>query len=155
MGWIYLLWLREIRKHKSEQDTSEDKNNWIRMEFKFYLQLTLVVAAVSQAFPSAQLSPHVLAYRLVMQTITIPEFLSRLFGGVVGLIIASLWCRVRGEYRVKIQAKLDGKHDHHKLPGRQNAAMNLHYTLVPHADLGHASARMTPIRLSMQGGSYF
>jgi hypothetical protein len=148
IGFIYLIWLTKLRKAKS----IHKYESIIKIDIKFYFQLTLLVAAVGQAFPSAMLSPHVLSYKLLMQTITIPEVFSRLGGGAIGLIIASLWCLFRVSYRKTIQIKLDDEHDH-----------NVHvYEQVPTGEAMHtvsavagSSRQMPGIRLAMHGSSYF
>ena len=142
IGCAYLLWLRETRRAKPKQN---EKENGIQIEMKFYLQLTLLVAAASQAFPSAQLSVHILCYKLWMQTITGVEFFARLLGGLVGLFVACLWCKARESYRKNIQNEVSPGHEHYTKKGlHQAAAMHTaNYALLP------------PIRLSMQGASYF
>ena len=142
IGCAYLLWLRETRRAKPKQN---EKENAIQIEMKFYLQLTLLVAAASQAFPSAQLSIHILCYKLWMQTITGVEFFARLVGGLLGLFVACLWCKARESYRKNIQNEVSPGHEHYTKKGlHQAAAMHTaNYALLP------------PIRLSMQGGSYF
>ena len=144
IGFIYLLWLTKLRKEKSVQEYE----NIIKIDIKFYFQLTLLVAAVAQAFPSAQLSPHVLSYKLLMQTISIPQFLARLGGGAIGLLIACVWCLFRVTYRESIQKRLDPDHDH-------NAPV---YEAVNRGqDMQNVTGmrgQMPGIRLSMHGGSY-
>jgi len=152
IGFIYLLWLTKMRKekitHKHEDMIRKDENNdvMVLIDIKFYFQLTLLVAAVAQAFPSAQLSPHVLSYKLLMQTITIPQFLARLGGGAIGLIIACWWCLFRVSYRESIQKKLDPNHDH-----------NYEKVQTSENEMGMKgmNSQMPSIRLSMHGGSYF
>lgn len=146
IGFIYLLWLMKLRKEKISHSAVTD--TWIRIDIKFYFQLTLLVAAVAQAFPSAHLSPHILSYKLLMQTITIPEFLSRLGGGAIGLGIGSLWCMFRESYRESIQTQLDPEHDHHQ-------SVRKTYQQVPALSTGQKAYINPPsIRLSMHGSSY-
>jgi hypothetical protein len=142
IGCAYLLWLRETRRAKPKPVYQKEKG--IQIEMKFYLQLTLLVAAASQAFPSAALSVHILCFKLWMQTITGSEFFARLGGGVVGLALACLWCKAREGYRIHIQGKVSAGHEHHTIDGKQKASMQTtNYALLP------------PIRLAMQGASYF
>ncbi len=146
IGFIYLIWLTKFRKIKSTKKNEAG----IKIDIKFYFQLTLLVAAVGQAFPSAQLSPHVLSYKVLMQTITIPEFLSRLGGGAIGLVIASVWCLFRVSYLVSIQSELDDEHDQHR------HVYQLVDTPMHSTPMHSGSSRQMPaIRLSMQGSSYF
>jgi hypothetical protein len=149
IGFIYLWWLMKLRKAKIPQHNER----WIKIDIKFYFQLTLLVAAVAQAFPSAHLSPHILSYKLLMQTITIPEFLSRLGGGAIGLGIGSLWCLFRVSYRESVQTKLDPDHDHKDSYKDSSAAA---YHQVPALSTGQKAYINPPsIRLSMHGSSYF
>lgn len=147
IGFIYLLWLTKLRKEKSIQNFEKS----IKIDIKFYFQLTLLVAAVAQAFPSAQLSPHVLSYKVLMQTITIPEFLSRLGGGAIGLMIACVWCLFRVSYRENIQPRLAEDHDHNTAFYHE---IDQEHNVNNHASLPQKS-RMPAIRLSMHGSSYF
>jgi len=151
IGFIYLLWLVKLRK--SKQAVLQD--DAVKIDIKFYFQLTLLVAAVGQAFPSSQLSPHVLAYKLLMQTITIPEFLSRLFAGVIGVIIACWWYKFRVSYKQNVQKKLSPEHDH-------NASQHTLLDTSGHMHAQHPSQsvygndrQMPGIRLAMHGSSYF
>lgn len=148
IGFIYLLWLTKLRKAKSTE-YSLISERWIKIDIKFYFQLTLLVAAVAQAFPSAQLSPHILTYKVLTQTITIPEFLSRLGGGAIGMCIACLWCLLRVSYRESIQTKLQPDHDHN-VQDYQTVPAALPQPFASKPQI-HAPA----IRLSMHGSSYF
>ena len=148
IGFIYLLWLTKLRKQKSIDNYERS----IKIDIKFYFQLTLLVAAVAQAFPSAQLSPHVLSYKVLMQTITIPEFLSRLGGGAIGMMIACVWYMFRTSYRENIQPRLAEDHDHNSRVYQELSTNSKH----PSHDLSRDEhARMPSIRLSMHGSSYF
>lgn len=145
IGCVYLLWLKKMRKDKSEaqDETGDDKNKnqgMIKIEIRFYCQLTLLVAAVSQAFPDAYLSPHVACYKLMMQRITWEIFGNRIGGGLVGLLISSAWCLARVNYRNGIQPHL-GDHPH-KAPAKKNTPMG-------------QRQRMPGFQLVMQGDSYF
>ncbi len=126
IGCAYLFWLRQVRRNKPIPEHQDKKD--IKIEMKFYMQLTLLVAAVSQAFPSSQLSIHILCYKLWMQTITGNEYFARLGGGVVGLILGCLWCKARKNYHDSIQVNVSPEHEHFAKP---------------------------PVRLSMHGSSYF
>ena len=150
IGFIYLLWLMKLRKAKSTEYSMLINDRWIKIDIKFYFQLTLLVAAVAQAFPSAQLSPHILTYKVLTQTITIPEFLSRLGGGAIGMGIACVWCLFRVSYRESIQTKLDPEHDH-SAPEYQAVPTAVTQTFTPKQTHILAPA----IRLSMHGSSYF
>jgi hypothetical protein len=147
IGFIYLWWLMKLRTLKTPHTQVSDK--CIKIDIKFYFQLTLFVAAVAQAFPSAHLSPHILCYKLCMQTITIPEFFSRLGGGAIGLGIGSLWCLFRESYRETIQTQLDPDHDHYQSPQPYQQVQNA----VP--VVSTAYIKPPAIRLSMHGSSYF
>ena len=150
IGWAYLLWLRKMRNAKQQKKNPKG----VKIEIKFYMQLTLLVAAVSQTFPSAQLSPHILSYRLYMQTITIPEFLSRLFGGLIGLGLGCLWCLFRDNYRVTIQEQLDPEHEHNLSVYQKAPSGSDHEHIIPSFDQ-KPRMQIPQIRLSMHGGSYY
>ena len=159
IGFIYLLWLVQWRKVKSTAKTGQkqqSKPKGVKIDIKFYFQLTLLVAAVAQAFPSAQLSPHVLCYKVLMQTITLPQFLSRLGGGGIGLFIASVWCRLRNMYKESIQTKVDPEHDHnaHDYDPLQNMP-DSRILFTPNSGPSTNKGQMPAIRLSMYGGSYY
>ena len=90
------------------------------------------------------LSVHILCFKLWMQTITGSEFFARLGGGVVGLALACLWCKAREGYRIHMQGKVSEGHEHYTIDGAKKASMQTtNYALLP------------PIRLAMQGASYF
>ena len=140
IGCAYLLWLKNIRRDKPVQAYEKMTP---KIDIKFYMQLTLLVAAVSQAFPSAYLSPHILCYKVFTQLITPAVCLTRLGAGAVALIVTCVWLLVRVSYRQAIQYNLDKEHEHH-IP------------LLDHKDLPtNVSQRMPAIRLSMHGGTYF
>lgn len=145
IGCVYLLWLAEYRKEKDDQSTSALDHP--RIHIRFYLQLTLLVAAVSQAFPSAHLSPHISAYLLFTQQIPAEVFGVRFGAGFVACFFTWVWALFRTSYRNEIQKKVDPKHDHHVKTHPaltvNAAAYTSQYALLP------------PVRLSMQGGSYF
>ena len=101
IGCVYLLWLATLTKEKRPEH-----EKFTKMPIKFYFHLTILVAAVSQAFPSAQLSPHVLFYNLFMQRIAKEIFFARMGGGALALIITTIWYKIRLYYREKIQKKL-------------------------------------------------
>ncbi len=76
---------------------SRQENGVPKREIRFFRQLTLLVAAVSQSFPSAQISPHVLCYNFFLQRITQDVFLARLGGGGVALLVTSHLCVVAAQ----------------------------------------------------------
>jgi hypothetical protein len=87
-----------------------------------------------------------------MQTITIPEFLSRLGGGAIGMCVACVWCFFRVSYRESIQKKLS-EHDHavHDYAAVETPHIQTFGTPAPQKALIH----MPAMRLSMQGSTYF
>ena len=145
IGCVYLLWLAEYRKEKDDQSTSALDHP--RIHIRFYLQLTLLVAAVSQAFPSAHLSPHISAYLLFTQQIPAEVFGVRFGAGFVACFFTWVWALFRTSYRNEIQKQVHPKHEHHVKTQPDitvsKAAYTSQYALLP------------PVRLSMQGGSYF
>jgi len=143
IGCSYLLWLRETARKKSIPYLPD---NGIHIEMKFYLQLTLLVTAASQAFPSAGLSLHVLCFNLWMQTITGAEFFARIGGGVLGLLLACFWCKTRLLYRQSIQNAVSPEHEH---APKTSATISMPPGTKSNYEL------MPPFRISMQGSSYF
>jgi len=149
IGWMYILWLRKIRKAETETQKGTPK-----MEIELYLQLVLLVAAVSQAFPDAQLSPHVGFYKVFMGRISHSVLMARLGGGAVGLLLSCIWSFARVNYRNGVQHALSADEDHH-LPepiyDQLGAVADADQRKTPRTAL----QRMPGIRLSMHGGSYF
>jgi len=155
IGCVYLLWLAAVKKLKKEHHESTMTEGEVpdvpTIDIRFYLQLTLLVAAVSQAFPSTHLSPHISAYLLFTQQIPAEVFGVRFGAGVVACILTRIWSWFRITYRTEIQKDVDVKHDHHvktrmrqsQVPANNETRYSSHYALLP------------PVRLSMQGSSYF
>ena len=163
IGCAYLLWLKNLRREKQNQAISINDVKLPKIEIKFYLQLTLLVAAVSQAFPSAYLSPHILCYKTFTQAITADVCLVRLAGGAAALVVACMWLLLRVVYRRSVQNKVDENHEHHAkglkdynlLPTNEKEPLNLK-PLIKTPDLSRDEhQRMPPMRLSMHGGSYY
>ena len=148
IGCVYLLWLRKIKKDKPEK---EHEVGIPKIEITFYWQLTLLVAAVSQAFPSAYLSPHILCYKRFMGQITNNILFSRLGGGAVGLLISSMWVFCRVNYRNGIQNALDPQHAH-AYSAVANSASGSNQTR--NVNPLNPRAQLPILRLSMQGNSY-
>jgi hypothetical protein len=139
IGCVYLLWLKKMRNDKPEKD---NEKGIPRIEIRFYFQLTLLVAAVSQAFPDAYLSPHVACYKFFMNRISVAVLFCRLGGGAVGFLISCIWCILRVNYRNGVQIVLPDEHE-------QKTATN-YKGFQP-----LQKAEMPGFRLSMHGGSYF
>jgi hypothetical protein len=144
IGCVYLLWLKEIKKDKPEKGYEKGR---LKIEIRFYFHLTLLVAAVGQAFPSAYLSPHIAFFKLMMERITWDVFGHRIGGGLVGFLISSLWCCCRMNYRHAIQQAVPTENEHH-------ASENENHSEEVQGLLSSQHSRMPSIRLSMHGGSY-
>jgi hypothetical protein len=138
IGCVYLLWLKKMREAKIK-----DHEKDIKIAFTFYWQLTLLVTAVSQAFPSAGLSPHVLCYKVFMKQIPDKVFWARIGGGGAGLALACIWRYFRVTYREHIQADVDSHNEHHDKVSQQTKQKQL-----------QPQRKMPGFRLSMHGGSY-
>ena len=138
---IYLLSLKYVRKEKDQQKNS----TFTIIEITFYWQLTLVVAAACQAFPSAGMSPHILLFKLQMEVISVKEFGYRMLGGFIGLILTFLWFWLRVNYEV-VQEELPDGHEHKTRAKARNSN--------PKAIAGSA-ASLPLLRLSMNGNSYY
>lgn len=147
IGCAYLLWLKNLKKDKQALSISVNEVRLPKIEIKFYIQLTLLVAAVSQAFPSAYLSPHILCYKTFTQAITADVCFVRLAGGAAALLAACVWLLIRVVYRRSVQNKVDENHEHH-------AHGHKLYQEIP-KNVNGVEQRMPRIRLSMHGGSYF
>jgi hypothetical protein len=167
IGYVYLLWLKEIKKDKPEKKHEKGR---LKIEIKFYFHLTLLVAAVGQAFPSAYLSPHIAFFKLMMQRIEWDVFGHRIAGGLVGFVISSIWCCCRMNYRHAIQASVPKENEHHT--ASDPAAPAGGYSITAQEDYGLPTMHLTDahgktlqvtpggrkmpaIRLSMHGDSYF
>lgn len=61
---------------------------------EFTLKLTLLVAALFRAFPTAHLSPHISLYLALMRFAHWESFVFRSLGGFAGLIIVVGWKRI-------------------------------------------------------------
>jgi hypothetical protein len=148
IGCVYLLWLAELKKEKHDFSSTLHKDV-TRIDICFYLHLTLLVAAVSQAFPSAHLSPHISLYLVFTQQIHQHVFAVRFCAGIVACFLTWVWSCLRTSYRTEIQKDLPEDHEHtakkrtQPLPAQQLVEYSSKYTLLP------------PVRLSMHGGSYF
>jgi hypothetical protein len=161
IGCVYLLWLAYLKKEKrdakrdakreSTQGTKYEESDIPWIDMRFYLHLTLLVAAVSQAFPSAHMSPHISGYLLFTQQIDKNVFGARVLAGVFACILTKLWSSMRLSYRHEIQHELPADNSHTtkkkptiKGPIKQQVEMHTpHYTRIP------------AVRLSVQGASYF
>jgi hypothetical protein len=144
IGCVYLLWLKKMRNDKPEKD---NEKGIPRIEIRFYFQLTLLVAAVSQAFPDAYLSPHVACYKIFMNRISVAVLLCRLCGGAVGFLISCIWCILRVNYRNGVQIVLPDEHEQKTTTNYKSGYKPL--TPAPQ------TAEMPGFRLSMHGLSYF
>jgi hypothetical protein len=157
IGCVYLLWLAHLKKEKrdskreSRKAGQEEESDIPWIDMRFYLHLTLLVAAVSQAFPSAHMSPHISGYLLSTKQIDKEVFGIRFGAGVVACILTRIWSSMRLAYRQEIQHDLPSEYDHStkkkqviKAPAKSLVEMHTpHYTRIP------------AVRLSVQGASYF
>jgi len=145
MGCVYLLWLEQLKNEKHEQST-KTFSDVPRIKIRFYLHLTLLVAAVSQAFPSAHLSPHISIYLLFTEQIHVHVFACRFGAGFVACFLTWVWSCFRTSYYNEIQ----------KEPKETKYALytQFHSDDKYKADVLEPKARMPSIRLSMHGGSY-
>ena len=156
IGCAYLLWLKNLAKDKPVKSKSINEIRLPKIEIKFYMQLTLLVAAVSQAFPSAYLSPHILCYKTFTQAITSDVCYVRLAGGAAALLVACLWLLLRVVYRRSVQNNVDENHEHYAKALKDYDLLPMKEKQQPRPrDLSSDEhQRMPPIRLSMHGGSY-
>jgi hypothetical protein len=160
IGCVYLLWLKKMRNDKPEK---EHEKGIPKIEIRFYLQLTLLVAAVSQAFPNAYLSPHVACYKIFMKRISVAVLFMRLSGGFIGFLISFVWCVLRVNYRNGIQIVLPDEHEQKANSTKTTPYVydSPAYSHLNEPDPTRISTdslkkqQMPAFRLSMHGGSYF
>jgi len=162
IGCVYLLWLEQVRKEIHDRSTTPvaivheilatpdlslptPVSDVPQIQIVFYLQLTLLVAAVSQAFPSAHLSPHISAYLVFTQQIPPEVFVVRFIAGLLACSFTYVWSLLRTSYRTEIQKQQKQTFVY------SNALSNEHEK----AGLVHTKGQMPSFRLSMHSDSYF
>jgi glycerol uptake facilitator-like aquaporin len=119
VGYVYLTYLnfqydKEPKLFRSSThlfSTIEPVVQKLAVPMPFILQVTLLVAGLLLAFPTAHLSPHVSLYLARMGYMTWGTFGYRILGGIVGFLVAYVmfWGVYVGRTRVhKVKLKQQG-----------------------------------------------
>jgi hypothetical protein len=154
IGCIYLLWLSENEK-RIRPKLQANKDLPPLMDIQFYLRLTLLVASVSRAFPSAHLSFHISVYLRCMNLIEADPFWAHVVGGLFGLVLTIIFIRIR------LYIGWEGIEDPGQKAGQTLVTPQSISTFT--ADAGELAVggatlfrqnRYTPLRVSLQGGNY-
>ena len=98
VGYIHLTYLNfEYRKENKEKLFRSTAHHFSKIDpviqklaipLPFILQVTLLVAGLLRAFPTAHLSPHVSVYIVLMGYTTDLAFVFRILGGVAGFLVS-------------------------------------------------------------------
>ena len=153
IGCAYLFWLQTHEGIQDKIQNLKENNNPIPyFDINFFLRLTLLVASVSRAFPSAHLSFHISVYLKGMNLINWDQFGAHVVGGLVGLFITVVLVKSRQFVYGKVPPANNSHEslgllmqskdqDTSKLDGTGNNTL-------------FRQSRYTPLRVSLQGGNY-
>lgn len=157
IGCAYLFWLQTHEGIQDKIQNLKEKNNPIPyFDINFFLRLTLLVASVSRAFPSAHLSFHISVYLKGMNLITWDQFGAHVVGGLVGLVITVVLVKSRQF----VYGKVPPANNSHESQGLLMPSQLKDQTIVTNGltDPGQGTlfrqSRYTPLRVSLQGGNY-
>ena len=138
IGCVYLFWLqihdKEVQDKIKEVKNDKRKPPWF--DIQFFLRLTLLVASVSRAFPTAHLSLHVSIYKWGTGQITPETFWSRFGGGILGVFLTVVFALVRTKFRAALDLPDEDEQDESKIR------------------LTQKGAEMVPFTVSFRGGNY-
>jgi len=161
IGCAYLFWLQ---KHEGIQEKIEklrqDKNPIPFFDINFFLRLTLLVASVSRAFPSAHLSFHISVYLRGMELISWEQFSAHVVGGLAGLLITVVL--VKSRKYVYEKTPPENPADNSQAVGllSRSITTNNNTEIEEGSQLGTESLaqfkqnRYAPLRVSLHGGNY-
>lgn len=161
IGCAYLFWLQT---HEGIQEKIEklkqDKNPIPFFDINFFLRLTLLVASVSRAFPSAHLSFHISVYLRGMELISWEQFSAHVVGGLVGLLITVVLVKSRKYVYEKTPPKTPA--DNSQAVGLLSGSITTknNTTIEEGSQFGKESHaqfkqnRYAPLRVSLHGGNY-
>jgi hypothetical protein len=156
IGCAYLFWLKHHEKIEERiQELKKNGDTTPYFDINFFLRLTLLVAAVSRAFPSAHLSFHISVYLRAMEIITMDKFWAHFCGGLFGLIITV----VLVEMRKYVYKKTPPARGPESLPILSTSVFT-DPTINPkdltdsRQDILYKQNRYAPLRVSLHGGNY-
>jgi len=152
IGCAYLFWLQTHEGIQDKIQNLKEKNNPIPyFDINFFLRLTLLVASVSRAFPSAHFSFHISVYLRGMELISWNQFGVHLAGGFTGLFITIFLVQFRKYVYGVVPPSQDNT---------QSVSIFTDQKTEDNASVGTGSNtlfrqnRYTPLRVSLQGGNY-
>ena len=156
IGCAYLFWLQT---HEGIQEKIEklrqDKNPIPFFDINFFLRLTLLVASVSRAFPSAHLSFHISVYLQGMELTTWDQFTAHLLGGLVGVFITIVLVELR-KYVYKKTPPANGTESLPILSTSVFTDRTINRSGLPDTGQGtlYKQNHYAPLRVSLHGGNY-
>jgi hypothetical protein len=154
IGCAYLFWLQTHEGIQKKIAELKENNNPIPyFDINFFLRLTLLVASVSRAFPSAHLSFHISAYLLGMELISWNQFSAHVVGGLVGLFITVVLVKSRQFVYGKVPAANDS-HESKRPLMLNDPTIDMNNLTDPGTGTLFRQSRYTPLRVSLQGGNY-
>ena len=159
IGCAYLFWLQIHEGVEAKiQKLKRKKNTTPYFDINFFLRLTLLVASVSRAFPSAHLSFHISVYLRGMELIDWPSFSAHVVGGFVGLLISIALVKSR-IYVYSMVGPSDTSEDTESDPILAKSiftdtTINPNGLVDPGAGTLYKQNRYAPLRVSLHGGNY-
>lgn len=156
IGCAYLFWLQT---HEGIQEKIEklrqDKNPIPFFDINFFLRLTLLVASVSRAFPSAHLSFHISVYLRGMELISWEQFSAHVVGGLVGLLITVVLVKSRKFVYCKVPpARNPESSQTQSVSVFTDPTINPSGLIDPGQGTLYKQNRYVPLRVSLHGGNY-
>lgn len=156
IGCAYLFWLQT---HEGIQEKIEklrqDKNPIPFFDINFFLRLTLLVASVSRAFPSAHLSFHISVYLRGMELISWEQFSAHVVGGLVGLLITVVLVKSRKYvYEKTPPARNPQSSQTQSVSVFTDPTINPKGLTDPGTGTLYKQNRYAPLRVSLHGGNY-
>jgi hypothetical protein len=154
IGCAYLFWLQTHEGIQEKIAELKNNNNPIPyFDINFFLRLTLLVASVSRAFPSAHLSFHVSVYLRGMELITWDQFGAHIVGGLVGLLITVMLVKSRQFVYRKVPSA-NNSHESQRPLMLNDPTIDMNGLSDPGQGTLFRQSRYTPLRVSLQGGNY-
>jgi hypothetical protein len=152
IGCVYLFWLQKHEKIQEKIDKlKKDKNPTPFFDINFFLRLTLLVASVSRAFPSAHFSFHISVYLRGMELISWNQFGVHLAGGFTGLFITIFLVQFRKYVYGVVPPSQDNTQS---VSIFTNQKTEDSATVAAGSNTLFRQNRYTPLRVSLQGGNY-
>jgi len=159
IGCAYLFWLQTHEGIQDKIQNLKENNNPIPyFDINFFLRLTLLVASVSRAFPSAHLSFHISVYLRGMELIDWQSFSAHFVGGLVGLVISVVLVKSR-IYAYSMVGPSDTSEDTESDPILSKSiftdtTINPSGLTDPGQGTLYKQNRYAPLRVSLHGGNY-